>query len=357
MAEQEQNRSENATPHKLKEAKKKGSVAKSPEVNSLLLLAGLLGVLYVWGWEMTSRQLALSQHIFSTAHLVTFTNEGVLNWSLSVATQTLVIIAPLLIIVVILAIVANLGQTGVIFSSHPLKPDFSRINPATGLKRVFSMKTLFEAGKTILKLILLGAVMYAVVSALLPEMLGLHNVPAVLHAKILLSYVISLLFKLLLVIIAIALLDLAFTRKDFLNKMKMSRREVTEEIKSHEGDPRVRARIKELQKELLSRSKALRRLPEADVLITNPTHFAVAIGYKPEEMDAPVVLAKGAHDVAQKMKILARQHGIPVVEHQSLARLLFRTVALEGAVHEKAFGPVAKILVWVYASRTNDKAN
>jgi flagellar biosynthetic protein FlhB len=153
----------------------------------------------------------------------------------------------------------------------------------------------------------------------------------------------------------VAMLDFMYTRWDYGDKLKMSRREVKEEVKRRDGDPRVRARIRELQRETLKRSKALGKVKDADVLITNPTHLAVAVKYVRGEMKAPQVLAKGAGELAGLMRGIARNHKIPVVENKKLARALFTQVDFDGPVPEKLYPDVARLLVWVYAMREQDR--
>jgi flagellar biosynthetic protein FlhB len=160
--------------------------------------------------------------------------------------------------------------------------------------------------------------------------------------------------KLLMVLALIALIDVLYTRRSYFNRLKMSRRELKEEIKHREGDPRIRARIRQLQRELVKRSSAIKRLPDADVLITNPTHLAVALLYRREQMNAPQVLAKGAGELAEHMKMLARRHRVPVIENRALARKLFDGVEIEQAIPEALFPQVARILVWAYAWRRTE---
>jgi flagellar biosynthetic protein FlhB len=150
----------------------------------------------------------------------------------------------------------------------------------------------------------------------------------------------------------IALIDVMYTRWSFADKLKMSRREMKEEVKQREGDPHVRARIRELQRELVKRAKAIRRLPDADVLITNPTHLAVALVYQREKMSAPQVIAKGAGEFAEYMRMLARRHGVPVIEDPPLARALFMAAGIDKEVPERVYQQVARVLVRAYALRT-----
>ena len=349
MAEQEQNRSEPATPFKLREAKKRGSVAKSLEFNSFVILAGFLGLLFFLGWDMVRGQLAINQGLLSNAHTYSFELSNLLHWIGGMSFSALSLLAPLFVMLLIVGPLSNILQTGPIFTFFPLKPDWDRINPASGFKRLFSVKLLFEAIKTVIKMLIFGLVLYISIQHLLTPLLGYLYIDPINYTRLGLDLMTGLMFKLLMVIGIIAIIDMAFTRWDFLNKMKMSRRELNEEIKRREGDPRIRAKIRELQREALKRSKALRKLPEADVLITNPTHLAIALKYQRGVMIAPEIIAKGAGEFALKMRQVAHLHGIPILENKPLAQKLFRTAGLDEKIPENLYEEVARVFVWLFS--------
>lgn len=351
MAELEQDRNEEATPFKLEEARKKGTVAKSPDVVSLAAVASFVGFLYWLGWSTVQKQLAHDQFILSRAGRLSFEPLEVTRWLQAMLVETLVLVGPLLGVLMIAAIVSNLAQTGAIFTFKPLSPDFDRVNPAQGFKRVFSMRTLYDAFRSLLKLALLGAVLALAVAHLMPRLVGLMNVDPVAHAHPMLGEIASLLFKLTLAMLVIALADMLYTRYEFAKKMRMSPREVKDEHKQREGDPRIRARLRQLRQEMLKRSKALRKVPGADVVITNPTHLAVAISYREGETVAPQVLCKGSGELARRMRELAARHAIPVVENRPLARELYFATEPDAYVPESLYPQVARVLVWVFALR------
>jgi flagellar biosynthetic protein FlhB len=186
---------------------------------------------------------------------------------------------------------------------------------------------------------------------LVPGLVGLPLASPKIYMSVLLKLAGGLLVKLVLAMLAVALLDLVFTRWEFAKRMRMSKREIKDENKNREGDPRIRARIRELRKDMLKRSRSLAQVPSADVLITNPTHIAVAISYKHGSGMGPQVVAKGAGDLAAAMRKLASRHNIPVVQNRPLARSLYREVDYSGHVPEKYYPQVAKIMVWVFAMR------
>lgn len=351
MAEQDQDKPHEASPHKLREAQKRGQVAKSGDAVFVALLAALILVFYASGPDIIRQTLKLSQHTFHQMGRADWSPEGMAAWLLLGVMDIGLILAPLLLAVVIALVAANLAQVGGIFSVEPLGPDFNKLNPAQGLKRLFSTRALFEACKSLLKLGVLGLVTWLALVPLQPLLTRLHFVDPLGHGTVVLGMVGPFLFKLLLALLVLALLDIGFTRWDFAKKMRMSHRDMEDEHKQREGDPRIRNRLRQLRNEFLQQSRAMARVPEADVLITNPTHLAVALSYRHGEMPAPKLLAKGSGAMAAKMRIVARRHNIPVVENPPLARALYKDTAHEHYVPEALFPTVARIMFWVYARR------
>ncbi|MGD8912215.1 MAG: flagellar biosynthesis protein FlhB [Candidatus Thiodiazotropha sp.] len=356
MAEQqtEQDRTEPATPTKLRDAKRRGQVSKSMEVNSLFILSMGVALFYLLGEGMVSRQLALSHELFSNAHRIQLDPvqslllfEYTVDWMLS-------IFWPPMAALIVISILMNIAQTGPVFSFYPLKPDTSRINPVNGFKRLFSVRLLFESLKTLIKLLLFAGVLYFAISSLLPSMIGLLDRHPDSYPLYLADKANSIALKLLAVLLFIALLDLLYTRWDFAKRMRMSRREIKDEVKRREGDPQIRAKIRELQREAAKRAGSLRKVPDADVLITNPTHLSVALVYQRGVMAAPQVIAKGAGELAWRMREVAKNHHVPIVENKALARRLFQSVDIDQPISEELYPLVAKILVRILASRNGN---
>ena len=241
-----------------------------------------------------------------------------------------------------------MAQIGPVFTMHPIKPDLNRLNPVTGFKRVFSMKMIFEFIKTVVKISLFAMVVYFAIKSLIPDLLSLLDVNVKSYGFLLFEHANSLFAKLLAVLFFIAIIDFTFTQRDFSKKMMMSRRELKDEVKRREGDPRIKSKQRELQQEASKRGGSINKVSDADVLITNPTHLAIAISYQRDYMTAPTVLAKGAGDIAAKMKLLARKHNVPIFEDKPLARELFRKTGIDQTIPEKSFKSVAKLLVIAY---------
>ena len=351
MADQDINRSESATPHKLLDARKRGQVAKSTDIVAALVFAAAATYLATQGWQLTRDIFRFNQLLLSQA--------GRIDGNLSAMTAliafaikgTLAALAPFFITLMLAAIIANLVQTGPVFSLHPLSADFKRLNPVSGLQKIFSTRTLFELLRACLKLLLLGLVAYAALKSLMPQFFQLAGLSALGTVRTLLDDLASLGLKLAAMLVLIALIDVIYTRRAFANKMRMSKREVRDEFKQREGDPRIRARLRELQREMRKRGAALVKTRNADVVITNPTHVAVALRYQHGEMNSPQIIAKGAGMLAAVMRKIAARHHIPVIQNRLLARQLFQQVEVEQHVPTALYADVARIIVWVFAMR------
>ncbi|WP_137939826.1 flagellar biosynthesis protein FlhB [Chitinivorax sp. B] len=352
MAEQELDRNETATPYKLEQARKKGMVAKSPDLVYIGILAAITLFTYSSGWKTVTALAKVEQTVLLSIGAIDWSPESVLYWFWGLATAISLPLLPFVMMVVVAAVLSNFMQTGPVFSFKPISPDFNRLNPAAGFKKLFSLKVLYEGGKSIFKLTVVGVVLTLSLLEISEKLVMLANIDSRLHAKLLLDEAGSLLFKLMLTMLVLAILDLAYVRWEFARQMRMSKREIKEEYKQREGDPRIRSRLREIRLELLKRTKGLSNIPEADVLITNPTHYAVAVKYSHGSMPAPMVIAKGAGDLAAKMRELATRHQVVIVQNPPLARALFRQVEADHYIPESLYPQVAKILIWIYAART-----
>lgn len=357
MAERDADLSEDATPYKLQEARRKGSVSKSQDFTAMAIMAALAVTLYASGWDVLRQLLRMQQQILGRISARELGVDASAAWMGQLATGMLGILGPFLLTLAATAVAVNLLQTGPGLSFHPLKPDLARINPMAGLKRVFSMRTVFDTVKSLIKLVVLGALMAILVRDAIPGLVGLSSVDPRSYAGVLIALTAGMLVKLVIALFIIGVIDLMFSRWEFARNMRMSKRDVRDESKNREGDPRIRARIRELRKEVLKRSKSIARVPSADVLITNPTHYAIALSYRHGTSNAPQVVAKGAGELAQKMRETAARHQIPIVQNRPLARALFREVHHDGYVPEQWYPQVARIMVWVYSMREAQRNN
>jgi flagellar biosynthetic protein FlhB len=249
------------------------------------------------------------------------------------------------------ACLASVAQTRGVFSLHPLRPDWRRIHPAAGFKRLFSLRTLFDALRALLKVLLLTGIAAMAVWDLVPRFQALTLLPAPALLRTAVDQIAGLGLHIACALAAVAALDLLFTRREFGRRMRMSRRELKDEVRHREGDPRIRARLAELRREFLQRSRALRNTRDAQLVLANPTHFAVALRYVHGEMEAPRVVAKGAGQLATAMREIAARHSIVVVENPPLARRLFREAPLEQDLPPAFHAEVARLFVWLLATR------
>ncbi len=360
MSDRDADLSEEATPYKLEDARKKGSVSKSQDFTAMAMMAALAVTLYATGWEVLRRLLRMQQQILARVSVQDMGVDATAAWLGHLTVGMLGVLGPFLMTLAVTAVAVTLLQSGPGLSFHPLKPDPSRINPMTGLKRIFSMRTVFDTVKSVIKLVVLGALLYTLVMDAVPGLIGLTSRDPKTYAGVLILLAAALLVKLVLALFVIGTVDLMFSRWEFAKNMRMSKRDVKDESKNRDGDPRIRARIRDLRKEALKRSRSLAKVAQSDVLITNPTHFAVALSYQHGLSGAPQVIAKGAGEMAAKMRATAARCQIPIVQNRPLARALFKEVDYDGFVPEAWYPQVAKIMVWVYtmreAKRTNRKA-
>jgi flagellar biosynthesis protein FlhB len=280
--DQDLDRSQQATPYKLEEARKRGQVARSPDAATLAILAA--AVLLAFAALMPALRGLAALLAKGLAAMPTLTGDpaGAARFLAGPLREAVGVLAPLLFAVVVCAVLAGLLQGGgLIFSTTPLKPDFTRLNPVQGFKKLFSVRLLYEAAKNTLKLLALIGVTWLALQALVPSALHLLGLPGKALLFRLADTVGGLMTKLCAVLFAFMLVDLLFARWDFLRNLKMSRREVEDEHKNREGDPRIRARQREIRLQFLKAARAVSKVPGAQVVVTNPTHVAVALRYEP----------------------------------------------------------------------------
>jgi flagellar biosynthetic protein FlhB len=266
------------------------------------------------------------------------------------------IVLPFMGVLVVAAVGATWLQSGLVLALEPLKFDPQRLSPVAGFRRVFSMRTLFEGLRACLKLAALALAAWLALKALLPHFLAVASLPPAAFLRTLVEDTAALGLKIALALALIAALDIGFTRREFGRKMRMSRRELKDEFKEHEGDPRIRGRLRELRREMLKRSRSLQETRTADVVVTNPTHYAVALRYEHGRMPAPQLVAKGSGELAAAMREIAWRHRIPIVQNPPLARQLFRDMAIDDHVPAALHADVARIIVWVFALREQKRA-
>lgn len=351
MTEQDVERNDPATPHKLQQARDKGQAGRSPDLSSALVFGAAIAFAAWQGWDAAVEVVRLCKA--TLGHAGAAAGPATALWPLVAQSlqSAYALLLPFFLVVAAAAAVGSLVQTGWIFSPEPLKPDFSRLNPATAFLRLFSLRTLFDAARACLKLAGLLAAGWFAVQAVLPRMQLVGGLSPWSFFQLLVVEMVAVGWKMAAVLAFIACIDAVFSHREFARRMRMSRREMKDETKEREGDPRIRGRLRELRREMLKRSRALRNTKMADVLVTNPTHYAVALRYVHGEMPVPTLVAKGAGHLAAAMRDIAWRHGVMVVQNPPLARRLFREVEIDQGISAGFHAEVARLIVWVFAMR------
>ncbi|WP_221564339.1 flagellar biosynthesis protein FlhB [Alkalihalobacillus sp. TS-13] len=342
-----QEKTEKATPKKRQDSRKKGQVAKSSDVNTAIIL--LIVFLFLWliAPFMLDRLLAIYQKSFREFIHFDATNENIQQVMSAMAIEAAKIVAPILLIAMIAGVAANYMQVGVLFSTEPLKAKLERINPLKGFKRIYSLRAIVELLKSILKISLVGFVTFAVLWLQKDEILMLSH-GTVEHALLVIGRLtIQMGLAASVLLIFLAVLDYFYQKYDFEKSIKMSKQDLKDEHKKSEGDPLIKSKIKEKQRQM-AMQRMMQEVPKADVVITNPTHYAIALKYDESEHDAPVVIAKGVDFVALKIREVAKHNEIEIVENRPLARSLYDQTEIGDLVPEALFKAVAEVLAYVY---------
>lgn len=353
----QQDKSEEATPYKLEEARKKGQVPRSPDLLSFAMIITFLMVFSAIAAPLAGVIAAHTHWWLGNAGQMG-TSFGYLGEQGGYSVrQVLYAFLPLIGALLLVAVLTNLLFSGPVFSAFAIKPDFKRLNPIQGLKRIFSRRMFVELLKVLVKGGLFALVLYYLFQSLLPRLLSMASVSPMelpLAGKQLLM---QLGFTVLSIMAAAALFDVWYSRREFGRQMRMSKRETKDEHKRREGDPEVRAKRKGIQQALLKKASALGQVQDADVIITNPTHYAVALQYRPASMLAPKVLAIGRGLHAWRICQMARKHRVPILRRPPLARTLHALARVDSAIPDSTQIDVARVYRWVIALPGNKVLN
>jgi len=348
--EQGQEKTEQATDKRREESREKGQVAKSREIPSVAVLFACLIYFHFNAAGLLQKIMAIMSTSFRTAGQVVIDMDNAPSLLTGYIFKVFFLLLPLLGIISFVALAANVLQVGMLFSTSAIQPEFSKLNPMKGLKNLFSLRSGVELIKNIIKLSIVGFVAYQVVGDEIKNCLTLaeHSVWGIL------IYVGKISFKILIttgwVLVILAILDYLYQRWEYEKNMRMSRQEIKDEFKNTEGNPVIKARIKRLQREM-ARKRMMAAVPTADVVITNPTHLAVALKYEQTKNSAPCVVAKGAGLIAEKIRAVARENNIPLIEDKPLAQVLYKMVKVEDSIPENLYRSVAEVLAYVYSLR------
>ncbi|GAB4165765.1 MAG: flagellar biosynthesis protein FlhB [Geothermobacteraceae bacterium] len=344
--EQDQERTEQATQKRREDFRKKGQVAQSKEVQTAVLLTSALMLWYFYLPFFWPRMQRLVAHLWRRAGEIELTGSSVYDLTLSILGQVALLLAPLLLMVLVVGALSSIMQIGFLLTTKPLEPDLNKLNPIQGAKKFFSKRSAVEVIKSLAKVGLVGFVAFKTVHASFADSVLLVDAPLSQTVAFLGKVAGLVLFKSCGVLVILALFDYLFVRWEMEQRMKMTKQEIKEEFKETEGDPHLKARIRSIQQEA-ARKRMMADVPKADVVVTNPTHLSVALKYDRATMDAPKVIAKGADHLAMKIREIAREHNVAMVENVPVARALYK-LEIGDTIPEEMFGAVAEILAYVY---------
>ncbi|MGZ3792753.1 MAG: flagellar biosynthesis protein FlhB [Bdellovibrio sp.] len=349
MAEDSGEKTEQATDARREEFRKQGNVAHTKELGSAVILLAAAGGVYALGRFFFKNLFDIFNYSFGL-NMVTLIRSGNFTDAMRFSAEKgVILIAPVMGIAGVLGVATTIMQTGFLQVEDALSPKFDKLNPIDGFKRVFSLRAVVEAVKSLLKMAAVGIVLYFLLRG------EVKQIPYMLTFSLeqILAYLGSVLVKLLGgvggVMLVLALADYFYQRWDLEKKMMMTKQEVKEEHKQREGDPMIKSRIRRIQREMASK-RMMSEIPKADVVITNPTHIAVVLKYT-DNLPAPQIVAMGADHVAEKIKEVARQNNIPIVENKPLARTIFKTLKIGQVIPRELFVAVAEVLSYVYRLR------
>lgn len=341
-------KTEKATPKKRQDARKKGQVLKSQDVTAAFLLLLTFVFLFFAAPFMLNGILGFLMQAFQRNMLIdTLTAETVMEMYSETIKEMATVVLPIMVVAMVAGIGANYLQFGLLFTTETLKFDLKKMDPIKGVKKIISVRSIINLVKSLLKVTFLGVVTTAVIIIYFEDVLALalHSPWEALTTVAFLSGIMGIAAALMLVFIS--LLDYIYERHEYEKQLKMSKQDIKDEYKNAEGDPLIKSKIKQRQREMAMR-RMMSEIPSADVVITNPTHYAIALKYDEDNMDAPKVIAKGTDFVAQKIKLIAKEHDVIMVENRPLARAMYDQVEIGQTVPEEFFKAVAEILAYVY---------
>ncbi|BDG59369.1 flagellar biosynthesis protein FlhB [Caldinitratiruptor microaerophilus] len=344
-----QERTEPASPRRIQRARQRGQVARSPEVAAALTLLTAYLALRFWGPSAWGVLLSLAREGWGGAWgMVPELGEGdALHLGLRVLAVTALAAGPLVVAAGLTGLLANLAQVGFVLTGAPLAPDLGRLNPLQGLQRLFSRRALVDLVRALVKVVIVGIVAYRTVKGRLADLPGLADVPPEGVLAAVAGMAGTVVLRVGLAWLVAAAVDYVYQRWEYQMSLRMTRQEVKEELRETEGAPEVRQRIRRRQREI-ARRRMMAEVPRADVVITNPTHYAVALRYDAAEMDAPQVVAKGQGLVARRIREVAVAADVPVVENPPLARSLYEAVEIGESIPPELYQAVAEVLAFVY---------
>jgi len=348
MADQDDSeKTEEPTSKRLADARRKGNIAKSQEVTSWAALAGLLFALVTFLPWMMPKVALLNFQFLEQPHAIPVDLESIRGVFHTTVTALFFIIGPVLIFFLVVGLVATWVQVGRNFSTEAMKPQFNKMSPLAGIKRLFSPRSLVEFGKGLVKLIFVAVVSISIAIPMLDDLQLYAAMSLVVNLEKIQDIAIVMVFWVVAIMTVVATIDFAYQKFEHKKKLRMSKQEVKDEHKQLEGDPKVKARLAQIRQER-QRERMIAAVTKADLVITNPTHYAVALKYDMDSMSAPILVAKGVDDLAARIREAADENEVPIVENPPLARALYAAVELDESIPERLYHAVAEVIGYVF---------
>ncbi len=348
MSEQDsQDKTERASSKRREKAREEGQVAKSMDLNAAAVLGlGFLSI-YMMGPFMANKIMELMRHTMTNAPEIALSDPTFITVFGDSLLKFFILLGPLFALLMVVAFAVNVAQVGFKITPKALEAKFEKLDPIKGTKKIISMKSLVKFFKDSIKLTVIGIVAYKTIEGEFESFFLLPDMSIIQFATIMGKLTLGLALKMGGVIFIISVLDYAYQKYEFEKSIKMSKQDLRDEHKDTEGSPQLKSRIRQVQRDM-ARSRMMDAVPLADVVVANPTHIAVALKYDAEKGDAPYVLAMGERKIAQKIKQIAKDNGVPVIEDKPLARALFKICSIGDMVPQNLFKAVAEILAHVY---------
>ena len=347
-------KTEEPTPKKKKDARKQGNIAKSAEVNKAMTFIAILVVIYMMSGSIISELQGFIVNILSGDFSMTMNDNTIKILMFKVMMSFMKIVLPISLIIMVFGILGSLIQTGLFFSMESLKPKFSKLNPLTGLKNMFSMKAIVNLIKSMVVICIMIYLGYSFMSKNFEGIIKSGDIYLPYMFNIVLDLIKSILTSITLAVAVVAALDYGYEKFSHKKGLKMTKQEVKEEYKQMEGDPHIKGKIKQKQIQMANQ-RMMQAVPSSTVIVTNPTHISIAIRYEQGKDTTPIVVAKGADEVAFRIREIAKSHDIPIIENVPLARLIYKEVDIDQEIPEEMYKAVAEVLVAVYKIKNKYK--
>lgn len=343
-----EDRTEAATPRKRQDVRRRGQAPKSHDLASMVVLVGLIVCIHALGGSAAEHLRRYMQGSLGGMAVPELTPQSVFAIGAESGLLLLRTIGPFVLTAILLGVIVNMLQTGFLISTQALAPDFNRLNPLTGAQRLLSGRGMVEAVKASAKLAIVGYIGWATIDAGYPQIVAtIRQDPVVICATVG-DVIYRLALRIALFLLVLSALDYAYQRWSFEKSIRMTKEEVRKELRESHGNPEVRSQVRKRQRQMAKRRRMMDAIPSADVIVTNPTHYAIALKYDGLTMGAPQVVAKGADLLAQRIRDLGEEHDVPVVRNAPLARTLYRTVDIGREIPSDLYAAVAEVLAFVY---------